>query len=302
MNWWKPWQQKKEPRGFVLALGGGGGRGLAHLGVLEVLEEHGLKPDAIVGTSIGALFGAMYALEPDDTDALKKRVLSFLNSNDLESLKLPDFNDNDHSDDSWLSRLGAAARQSVWFTRAARGIAVADVNHLVKLADILCGKQNFSDIKIPLYITAVSFPCGECHIFSKGDLSRSIAASMAIPGIFTPLEMDGNRYVDGALSSELPAKEARMVAKSEQLVVAVNVGARPSEHDEPQHVIGMLDWANSVKALYLRQYKKEFADVLIEPLVGFRQWNDFSNPEQEIERGRQAALEQMPKLIALMHG
>ncbi|MDQ6955107.1 MAG: patatin-like phospholipase family protein [Mariprofundaceae bacterium] len=300
MVWWKYWQSKKQPRGFVLALGGGGGRGLAHLGVLQVLEEHGLKPDAIVGTSIGALFGAIYALEPDAA-VLKSRVLSFLNSNELGSLQLPDFADNDDTNHNWLSRLAAVARQSVWFTRAARGIAVADVNYLVKLADVLCNGRNFSDITIPLYITAVTFPCGECHIFSKGDLSRSIAASMAIPGVFNPLEINGEHYVDGALSSELPAKEARMIAKSGQLVVAVNVGARPSEIDKPQHVIGMLDWANSVKALYLRQYKKEFADILIEPLVGFRQWNDFSNPEQEIERGRLAALEKMPKLIALMH-
>jgi len=299
--WWKPWKATKKPSGFVLALGGGGSRGLAHLGVLEVLEEHGLKPDAVVGTSIGALFASMYALEPD-ANKLHARVISFLGSDDFGKLKMPEIGDASDKNNTWLARLGAAARQSVWLTRAATGIAVADVNYLVEMANILCSERDFSDVKIPLYVTAVSFPCGDCHIFSKGDLARSVAASMAIPGVFNPLEIDGERYVDGGLASELPAKEARMIAKSEQLVVAVNVGARPSEYDEPSNVIGMLDWSTRIKALYLRQYKKDFADVLIEPLVGFTQWNDFSNPEQEIERGRQAALEQMPKLIALMHG
>jgi NTE family protein len=301
MTWWKRWIPVKEQHGFVLALGGGGGRGLAHLGVLEVLEEHGLKPDAIVGTSIGALFGSMYALEPD-AKKLQARVVSFLDSDDFGQLKLPELGDVSDKNNSWLARLGAAARQSVWFTRAATGIAVADVNYLIEMANALCAGRSFADIKIPLYLTAVTFPCGECHIFSKGDLAKSIAASMAIPGVFNPLEMNGERYVDGGLASELPAKEARMIAKSEQFVVAVNVGARPSEDDEPTNVIGMLDWSTRIKALYLRQYKKGFADVLVEPLVGFTQWNDFSNPEQEIERGRQAALEQMPKLIDLLHG
>ncbi len=301
MSWWKRWQSAKKPHGFVLALGGGGGRGLAHLGVLKVLEEHGLRPDAIVGTSIGALFGSMYALEPD-ANKLQERVVSFLDSDDFGQLNLPELGDVSDKNGSWLARLGAAARQSVWFTRAATGIAVADVSYLIEMANILCAERGFLDVKIPLYLTAVTFPCGECHIFSKGDLARSVAASMAIPGVFNPLEMNGERYVDGGLASELPAKEARMIAKPEQLIVAVNVGARPSEDDEPTNVIGMLDWSTRIKALYLRQYKKEFADVLIEPLVGFTQWNDFSNPEQEIERGRQAALEQMPKLIGLLHG
>jgi len=301
MTWWRQWLPVKESHGFVLALGGGGGRGLAHLGVLQVLEEHGLKPDAIVGTSIGALFGSMYALEPD-AKKLQARVLSFLDSDDFGEFKLPELGDASDKNNSWLARLGAAARQSVWFTRAATGIAVADVNDLVEMADTLCVGRSFSDVKIPLYLTAVTFPCGECYIFSKGNLAKPVAASMAIPGVFNPLEINGERYVDGGLASELPAKEARMIAKPSQFVVAVNVGARPSESDEPTNVIGMLDWSTRIKALYLREYKKAFADVLVEPLVGFTQWNDFSNPEQEIERGRQAALAQMPKLIGLLHG
>jgi len=301
MTWWKRWQSAKKKQGFVLALGGGGGRGLAHLGVLEVLEDHGLKPDAIVGTSIGALFGSMYALDPE-AKKLQAHVVNFLDSDDFEQLNIPELGDTSDKNNTWLARLGAAARQSVWFTRAATGIAIADVNYLVEMADRLSAGRDFKDVNIPLYLTAVTFPCGECHIFSKGNLAKSIAASMAIPGVFNPLEMNGERYVDGGLASELPAKEARMIANSKQLVVAVNVGSRPSKDDEPTNVIGMLDWSTRIKALYLRQYKKDFADVLVEPLVGFTQWNDFSNPEQEIERGRQAALEQMPKLISLLHG
>jgi len=303
LNWL---QGERRHKGFVLALGGGGGRGLAHLGVLDVLESHDLRPDAIVGSSIGALFGAMYAIRPD-AKALSERILSFLDSDKTFSkLNLPALNGVEGAeaeDQTWLSRLTAAARQSILFTRAATDIAVADVDKLIDICHTLCDADSFKEAKIPLYITAVHFPSGECHIFSadtKGSLPCAVAASMAIPGVFDPVNIDGDRFLDGGVASELPAKEAKMIAKPGQFVVAVNVGSRPSPDNEPGNVIGMLDWATRIKALYLRQYKKEYADVLIEPLVGFTQWHDFSNPDQEIERGRQATLEQIPKLLKLL--
>jgi len=283
----------------VLALGGGGGRGLAHLGVLKVLEEHNLKPAAIVGTSIGALFGAMYAHTPDAV-RIRNRVDRFLDSDKFSQLNIPLIEGVEMDDTTWLSRLASVARQSILYTRAATDIAVADVDYLIDMVNELCTAKDFSELKIPLYVTSVQFPSGDCHLISKGNLSRAIAASMAVPGVFDPVEIDGGLYVDGALASELPAKEAKMIARIGQPVVAVNVGSRPSPSNVPSHVIGMLDWTTQIKSLYLRQYEKMHADVLIEPLVGFTQWHDFSNPEQEIERGRDAALEKMPELLKMI--
>jgi len=285
--------------GFVLALGGGGGRGLAHLGVLEVLEEHNLQPSAIVGTSIGALFGAMYAHTPH-AERIRNRVVRFLDSDKFSRLNIPLIEGVVMEDATWLSRLAAAARQSILYTRAATDIAVADINSVIEMVEELCTAEDFTDLKIPMHVTSVQFPTGECHLISKGDLSRAIAASMAVPGVFDPVEIDGGHFVDGALASEVPAKEAKMVTSMGQVVVAVNVGSRPDPMNEPTHLIGMIDWATQVKSLYLRQYEKMHADVLIEPLVGFTQWHDFSNPEQEIERGRDAALEKMPQLLKLL--
>ena len=283
----------------MLALGGGGGRGLAHLGVLKVLEEHNLKPAAIVGTSIGALFGAMYAHTPDAV-RIRNRVDRFLDSDKFSQLNIPLIEGVEMDDTTWLSRLASVARQSILYTRAATDIAVADVDYLIDMVNELCTAKDFSELKIPLYVTSVQFPSGDCHLISKGNLSRAIAASMAVPGVFDPVEIGGGLYVDGALASELPAKEAKMIARIGQPVVAVNVGSRPSPSNVPSHVIGMLDWTTQIKSLYLRQYEKMHADVLIEPLVGFTQWHDFSNPEQEIERGRDAALEKMPELLKMI--
>ncbi len=292
----------KKNTGFVLALGGGGGRGLAHLGVLDVLEAHDLKPDAIVGSSIGSLFGAMYALDPDIRSCIK-RTEGFLESDLFNKLDLPVLDGAEVEDQSWLSRLTAAARQSILFTRAATGISVVDVHVLIEIVHAFCQGKSFDDLKIPLYVIAVKFPSGECRMFSPDvdvTLACAIAASMAVPGVFDPVSIHGERFVDGSLSSELPSREAKTMARPDQFVIAVNVGARPNPDEEPKNVIGMMDWAARIKAFYLRQYKKAYADVLIEPLVGFTQWHDFSNPKEEIEKGRQATLEQLPKIMKQM--
>jgi NTE family protein len=299
MKSWKQLFTHKSDKGFILALGGGGGRGLAHLGVLDVLEEHKLKPDAIVGSSIGAMFGAMYAIQPD-AKAMIERAKDILASQPFSKLGLPSLEEADTQDQSWLSKLSAAARQSILYTRAATDQSVADTDALIEIAMTFCGRESFRDVKIPLYVTAVHFPSGDCRLFSHDTdvrLPCAVAASMAVPGVFDPVKVGGEKYVDGGVASELPSKEARMVANADQLVLAVNVGARPRADVEPKNVYGMLDWTAQIKSLYLRKYDKDYADVLIEPLVGFTQWNDFSNIEQEIDKGRQATLEKMPELI-----
>jgi len=287
----------KPAKGFVLALAGGGGRGLAHLGVLRALEENGLRPDAIVGTSIGALFGAMYALNPDAED-VRARVFRFLDSDVFHDISLPGEQDSDTqtADHSWLIRLTTVARETILYAKAMSDIAVTDVAALTRVAELFCGNGSFESVKIPIHVTAVYFPGGECRLFSQGDLCMALAASMAVPGVFQPVEIDGNRYLDGGLASEVPAMEARSIAGESQLVVAVNTGARPDPKHEPSNVLGMLDWASQVKSLYLRKYEKGYADVLIEPLVGYTQWQDFSNSDDEVGRGYEAALEKIPEL------
>ena len=295
-------QSKKT--GFVLALGGGGGRGLAHLGVLEVLEEHKLRPDAIIGCSIGALFGAMYAIDPDARKVIT-RAMDIMAHESFSKLSIPEPEGQAIEEASWMDRLTAAAKQTMMLTRAATDRSVSDTDALIDIAFKVCGGESVSDAKIPLFITAVEFPNGECHLFSADSdvkLPCAIAASMAIPGVFDPVKVAGKKYVDGGVASDFPVIEAQMVATTGQLVVAVNVGSRPGADIEPENVYGMLDWSTQVKSFHLRKANRHHADVVIEPLVGFTQWNDFSNPQQEIDRGRQAAYEQMPSLIKKLAG
>jgi len=120
-------KQPEKPRfdGFVLVLGGGGGRGLSHLGVLDVLQQHNLIPDGIVGSSIGALVGTMYALQPD-AEACMQQVLSFLESDTFEQVQLPIMRKGE--DEGWYAKLGELARQSILLAKAVQGISVVDIS------------------------------------------------------------------------------------------------------------------------------------------------------------------------------
>ena len=274
-------------RGFVLALGGGGGRGLAHLGVLQALEEHDLIPSAIVGTSIGALFGAVYALTLDAAQ-VRSQIEIFLNTKAFNHLDLPLLLEAETEDHTWLEKLTAAARESVLYARAATQASLTDVSAILDIVQTLCEGKHFKDTQLPLFVTTVEFPDGEIEIFSEGDLTRAITASMAIPGVFSPVKIGSRYFVDGGLACELPAREAKKIAGPDDVVLAIDVGARPRPDVHPDTVVGMLDWAMRIKSLYLRQYMAEYADILIEPIPGFRQWSDFSHPDEEIEQGREA--------------
>ncbi len=289
-------QRRSASTGFVLALGGGGSRGLAHLGVLEALEKHDLRPDAIVGTSIGALFGALYAIH-GDVQEVRQRVEHFLNSESFSQLSLPPLAEAKLEDDTWMARLGGAARHTLLYTKAARDIALMDGAVLEGIIAEFCHEATFDDTVIPLYITGVSFPAGQCHLFHEGSLTASVAASMAIPGVFSPILVNGVRYVDGGVAAEIPSLEAKSIAQAEQCVVAVNVSAYPDSETEPEHIISMLDWTTMVKSYHLRQFKYQYADVMITPLVGTTQWHDFSHPEEEIRKGFDATEAKIPMIL-----
>lgn len=298
MKWWR-WFRKRE--GFVLVLGGGGARGFAHIGALRALEEAGLRPSAIVGVSVGALVGAMYARNPD-AQALEEEALRLLESESFRALGLPEVENGDATSEGWMARLSLASRKLALYTRLATARAVADRDALIALVRACVGDARFADLAIPLHVVAVEFPSGEARALCRkhtADVALAVAASMALPGVFDPVEIHGVRYLDGGLAGDLPVDHAREVARGRP-VVAVNVGARPDPKREPENVYEMLDWALAVRGLYLRRWAKREADAVIEPLPGFRQWNDFSAPEAEIERGYLAARKAMPRIKRLV--
>jgi len=187
-----------EPRNLRIgyALGGGGARGLSHIGVLKVLEAEGIRPDVIAGTSIGALVGALYA--------------SGLTHDDLERLALS------------LNR-----RQLTMFLDLTFPFSgLIQGKRVTSAVESLVGKMVFADLKVPLACVATDLNTGKAVVIRKGYVAEAVRASIAIPGIMTPA-LFGNRWlVDGGIVSEVPAGVCRRMGAD--YVIGVNVIPDPA--------------------------------------------------------------------------
>jgi NTE family protein len=196
-------------KSFALALGGGGARGLAHIAVVEALDEMDLKPAAVAGTSIGALIGAAYAAGMRGHD-IRHHVLSIA-----------------HNRGQTMSRLLAAraGRLADWFSGGWSAATLLDAEKVCASFLPEAVPEDFSALSIPLVVVATDLHRREEAIFSSGALRAALSASMAIPGLFRPVVIDNRVFIDGGTTDPLPADQ---LAGRADVIVAVDVFGAPS--------------------------------------------------------------------------
>jgi NTE family protein len=201
-RFWKRFKKKR----VGLALGGGGARGLAHIPVLETLDELGIRPCAIAGTSIGAIIGALYASGLSGQD-IRKQVDRLL-MRDVE--KISDvFTRKDLL--KWVELIDPAFH---------RGSLLKGEKFIRFLEDSMkCSR--FEELAIPLSVSTTDFLTGKEEVFTSGDLLSAVRASMAIPGVFSPVERDGKMLVDGGLVNPLPYN--LLLSRSCDVIIATDV-------------------------------------------------------------------------------
>ena len=277
----------------ALVLSGGGARGLAHVGVLQVLEQLRVPVDCVVGTSMGALVGGAYAagvepqrmrelLQESDIDALfvdappRSQIPQRVKSYDYKPLFEITLGFNNGK---VQLPFGASAGYKVeLFLRdlVGPGASVANVN--------------FDDLPTPYRAVATDLENGEMKVFEEGDLPLVMRASMSLPAVLAPIRIDGRAYVDGGLVRNLPVDVGRSVCGD--VVIAVNLGTPLKRLEDVRSVIGIA--GQSMNLLTEQNVERSLAeltevDILIEPeLEGFSS-SDFRSAAQIVERGVEAA-------------
>lgn len=277
-----------EAGGVVLVLSGGGTRGLAHIGVLKVLEENGVRIEGIVGTSIGSLVGGLYAcgysagelqemLEGIDlTSLLYDRQRGAVSppgeegSSSAQSLLRLEFNERGHLSGPLGGLDGERLLEKFqeWTSRS----PVLDFNYL----------------PIPYAAVATDLVTGEAVVLKRGNLASAIRASMAIPGLFTPWTIDGRLLVDGGLVSNSPV----LIAKDlfpEIPVIVVDVTGRGKDREDIRTVVDVVDQMISIMTQRNVMDELKFADLVITPGVGGLPMLDVAGYDEIIEAGEQAA-------------
>lgn len=285
-----------------LVLSGGGALGLAHIGVLQVMQELRVPVDCVVGTSMGALVGGTYAAGVDP-DSLEKAVTS----TDLNAL----FDDNPARSEIAQKIKQDEYRPLFDFTLGYNdGVSLpagASAGYKFELfLKELIGPgasvygQNFNQLSVPYRAIATDLETGEMKVFSEGELARVMRASMSLPSILAPAEIGGHAYIDGGLVRNLPVEVGRELCGD--VIIAVNLGTKPKTKDQ---VSSSLDVAmQSIVILTEQNVKGSLQalnpdDVLIEPEAGEYTSSSFASQREIIENGRRAAMLHQDELSRL---
>ncbi|MCM8790317.1 MAG: patatin-like phospholipase family protein [Candidatus Omnitrophica bacterium] len=244
----------KKKKAVTLVLGGGSARGIAHIGVLRVLEREGLPISLIVGTSMGALVGAAYAtgITPDQ---MQQRAAGFT----LKKLLDP--------------------------TVPKMGLLAGDKLELI-IKDLL-DSRTFADCRIPLAVVTTDIEKAEEIVYTKGDLVKVVRASCSWPGIFNPVRIDGRLLVDGGIKHSVPTRIARQMGDAYTIAVDVGFCVKRGRID---NIFQMIVQSFQITGEELNRYQSEEADAVIKvDLPDDIDQTAFHRYSEIIEKGRQAA-------------
>jgi len=283
-----------------LALGGGGARGLAHIGVLKVLEREGIPIDVIVGTSMGALVGAAYAVRPDAVD-LEKRVLEFFTSDSSQNIgfkrlgKLHPFNPEKTD---LMHRIIRIAEKHLFLSLAILRKALVTEEEMRRLLEFFLPDINLEETSIPYAAAAVDLVSGREVALNQGSLIRAVMTSCAVPGFMPPVAWKEMMLVDGGVLDAVPAGPAKNAGA--EVVIGVDVGFNLCHVPPIEDGIDAINRATEIMSFYLNRERRDIADVLIEPAVKHIEWNDFFNYEELIREGENAARPKIEEIRDLL--
>jgi len=268
-----------------LSLGSGGARGYAHIGVLQALEEAGIEIELINGSSIGAIVGGAWALYQDVARLIKitERLVREADVDYFNIFRYP--SESRPFLRNWL--VNALCDLS-----ALRESILSHKDNLQAL-EIIFGSKRFCDTKIPFSSSALDLLAGETIVIKEGRLVEGVLPSIAIPGIFPPVERDGQLLVDGGVLADVPVRELR--GEGAEFIIAVELGEEIEK--EYHNGFDLLTYVDALKAQRLRQWELEEADFLIQ--IGLPDFDSmrFDNYEIAIVQGYRAARQALPGLL-----
>jgi NTE family protein len=280
----------------ALALGAGGSRGLAHIGVIRALKDAGIPIDCIAGISFGSIIGAMYALYLD-IEEVEKRLREYMESplfrETMHDMELPD---SDKSR-SFLERIQATIKQGYFYTRALWSKSFVTPETFVLHMKSLVGDKTFADLRIPFKCASVDLVSGEPIIFTEGDLCRAITASSATPGFFPPVRLHGMHLVDGGVAEMIPFYTARTFNPDYIIGVDVTRSIDPIDAEEDiHHSLDVVFRAYDISKEYMNIYLAREMDCIIRPPIGSYPWSDFAHFDLFVEEGYKAAMEKADQI------
>ena len=256
-----PTRPPRPPR-VGLALGGGAARGFAHIGVIQVLEENGIKVDLVAGTSAGSLVAALYAAGKSGVE---------------------------------LGALAQTMDETAITDWSFPGRALIRGEALARYVRENTGGKLIEQMRLPLGIVATDLDSGQPILFQRGDPGLAVRASSAVPAVFQPVKIGAREYVDGGLVSPVPVRFARQMGA--ELVIAVDISAAP-EGNPTTDAMRMLLQTFAIMGRSINSFELKDADIVLRPKLNGVSSADFTVRAKSVQAGREAAVAMLPALKA----
>lgn len=275
-----------------LALGGGGARGACHIGVLRVLEDNGIIPDVIAGTSAGSMIGAMYASELN-AKIVEEKYMKHIQSENFKDLGFR-YIPNSEKDDSIFSQIVKQIKNQYVLMVSSNRKSIIKNERLSKAANILFDTDRFEDLKIPLLVSATDLITGNPIIYKTGNLVDAVVQSSTIPGFVEPTYQNNRMLVDGGIS--LPTPVTPLIGECD-FIIAVNITRGVTNQPEPNNIFEILNRSRDVSIGQLNKYVLEKSNFVIKPEHNNLHWSAFDQSDEFLEVGRKAALDSIENLL-----
>jgi NTE family protein len=285
----------KKPK-IGLVLSGGGAKGFAHIGVLKVLEQAGVKIDYIGGTSMGAVVGGLYA-----SGYKAQQIDSIFKSTDFDAL-LSDYIARS-SKNFYEKRNDEMYSFSLPFRKLKIGIPTAiskglyNYNLLNKLTSSVRHVRDFSQLPIPFLCIATDIETGEEVLLNKGYLPRALLASGAFPTLFAPVEVDGKLLIDGGVTNNFPVEEVRKMGAD--IIIGVDVQDDLKDRKSLQEATRVLVQITNLQMIEKMKQKVALTNIYIKPEINDFGVISFNDGQEIIKKGEEAAFAQYEKIKKL---
>ena len=266
-----------------LALGGGGSRGVAHIGALQALHSSGISPDIIAGTSSGSTIGAMYAATLDPF-WIENRFRKFMETDLFFKFRSGSLIDG-RNEETFLEKVTTKVKQHYMVALGLNKSFVAKREVIKKAVNFLVPCNAFSELKIPMEIVAVDIQSGEEIIYHEGDLKESIIQSSSIPGFFEPTLKDEKIIVDGGVSSPIPIETLK---NKVSIIMAVDITNNMLKPLKSPNMIEIMRRSDIITSLKLKAKLSSEADILVKPNVAGIHWSDFEKFNKLLDSGKRA--------------
>ncbi len=277
----------------AMALGQGGARGLAHIGVLQVLQDAGMRIESVAGTSIGAIVGAMFAQSLNGY-VVEERFAQFVESEVYQDTGFSRLLKRSDREASFWDQITCRIRDTVALNLAQARMALLKGERFQKSIEFLVQAHSFDDCRIPFTAVATDLSLGQVAPLSSGDLVQAVIASASIPGFLPPVERDHSLLADGAICCPVPVPHIICAPQTVVIGSSVKTGRIRASHLD--NAMDVMIRAEEINLQALSKNQMDLADVQIYSRTGEIQWNRFEQLKEAVQLGRLAAESALPDI------